>query len=64
MLGEGVEQDTTKGIAWLEQAGASGLAGAWSTLGMIYAEGQGVDKDIDRARDCYQKAGFDPDEFV
>ena len=34
LFGEGVEQNATEGIAWLEQAGAGGLAGAWSTLGL------------------------------
>jgi len=39
------------------------LAGAWSTLGMMFMEGQGVEKDVDRARELYVKAGFNPDEF-
>jgi len=28
------------------------------------AEGQGVEKNLELARDYYQKAGFDPDEIV
>lgn len=64
LFGEGVEQDSLEAIRLLELAGASGLAGAWTTLGMIYKDGQGVDVDIERARECYQKAGYDPDEFI
>jgi len=55
LFGEGVEKNATEAIHWLELAGESGLAGAWSTLGMMFMEGQG--------RELYVKAGFNPDEF-
>jgi len=48
LFGEGVEQNTEQAIFWLERAGENGLAGSWSTLGLI----------------CYAKAGFDPSEFT
>lgn len=64
LFGEGVEQDSLCAVRLLELAGANGLCGAWATLGMIFKDGQGVDVDLDRARECYRKAGFDPDEFV
>lgn len=64
LFGEGVEQDSLEAIRLLELAGANGLAGAWTTLGLIYKDGQGVEVDIPRARECYEKAGYDPDEFV
>jgi len=31
---------------------------------MIFAQGDGVEKNVARARDYYRKAGFDPDEFL
>jgi len=64
LFGEGVEQNTPEAIRLLEMAGQSGLAGAWTTLGMIYREGKGIEKDEGKARLCYEKAGFDPDEFA
>lgn len=64
VFGEGVEPDAMEAIRLLELAGEAGLAGAWATLGMIYNEGRGVAPDKERARDYYQKAGFDPNEIV
>ncbi len=64
LYGEGVEQSTQEAVRLLEMSGCSGLAGSWSTLGMIFKEGIGIDADESRARDYYVKAGFDPDEIT
>lgn len=64
LFGEGVEQNSTEAIRLLELAGSSGLAGAWTTLAMIYRDGMGVDADPERERDYLSKAGFDADDMA
>jgi len=64
LFGECTDKNTELAIEWLEKAGESGLAGAWTTLGMIYNEGQGVAVDKEKAAECYRRAGFDPAEFL
>lgn len=64
MEGECVAQDGELAVAWLEKAADQGLAGSLATLAMMYNEGRGVAQDKDKARELYQRAGFDADEFV
>jgi hypothetical protein len=40
-------------------AAAQGMLGSLTTLGMMYQEGNGVEKDEEKAREYYKKAGFD-----
>ena len=44
---------------WFEKAAAQGLAGSLTTLGMMYQDGYGVEKDEEKAKEYYKKAGFD-----
>ncbi len=64
LYGEGVKQNSQETIRLLQLSGANGLAGSWTTLGMVYKDGIGVSVDVERARECYSNAGFDPDEFI
>ena len=44
---------------WFERAAAQGLQGSLTTLGMMYQDGYGVEKDEAKALAYYKKAGFD-----
>jgi TPR repeat protein len=46
-------------VEWFEKAGEQGLAGSQTTLAMMYEEGNGVEKDIEKANELYRAAGFD-----
>ncbi|OAD21739.1 Sel1 domain-containing protein repeat-containing protein [Candidatus Thiomargarita nelsonii] len=58
MEGECVEQNDTQAIHWFRLAAEQGLAGAQATLGNLYEQGRGVEKDLEEAKRWYAKAGF------
>jgi TPR repeat protein len=53
-----VEQNLPKAVVWFKRAAEQGLAGSQTTLGMLYEEGRGVEKDPEEAKRWYEKAGF------
>ena len=48
--------DLAQGVALLQHAAAAGDAAAIYSLGMVYFEGQGVTKDVERARGLFEAA--------
>jgi glutamyl-tRNA reductase len=42
-----------------EKAAEQGLQGSLTTLAMMYEQGEGVEKDIEKAKELYKAAGFD-----
>ena len=48
--------DLAQGVALLQHAAAAGDAAAIHSLGMVYLEGQGVTKDVERARGLFEAA--------
>jgi hypothetical protein len=62
--GECVTKDPAEAARWFRLAGDQGLAGSLTTLAMMYQEGNGVPRDLDQARSLYERAGFDPKEFL
>ena len=48
--GRGVEQDYAKAMDWYRKAADRGLADAEYSVGVLYENGWGVTKDIDRAK--------------
>jgi len=57
--GECVEKDPAMAAQWFRKASEQGLAGSLTTLALMYAEGNGVDKDPEEAKRLYAAAGFD-----
>ena len=53
------EQNAPKAIEWFEKAAEQGLQGAMTTIGMMYREGNGVERDEEKAKEWFRKAGFD-----
>lgn len=54
--GEGVAQDVSKALEWLNKAVKAGDADAMGVLGEIFAEGALVPRDLRLAREWYTKA--------
>lgn len=54
--GEGVAQDLTHGIQFLQEAALGGEANAWFRLGKIYDDGDFVPQDFAKALNCYASA--------
>ena len=54
--GNGVAQDNTQALAWLQKAAAQGFPEAQYNLGVFYEKGHGIPQDDDRARAWYEKA--------
>jgi localization factor PodJL len=54
--GEGIAQDLTEAVHWLERAASAGLAPAQYRLAAMYERGQGVAKDLGKARSWYAAA--------
>jgi len=50
--GHGGPQDFVEARRLFELAANAGVTGAMNRLGLLYANGQGVPKDYQRARDC------------
>jgi TPR repeat protein len=53
------EPQPEKALHWFRKAAEQGLAGSQTTLGMMYAEGRGVEKDPEEAKRWYKMAGFE-----
>lgn len=51
-----VEQSDTHALWWFEQAAELGHPEAQINMGLIYANGEGVDRDLDKALYWYSKA--------
>ena len=49
-------------LFWYEQAGDSGIPDGYFAMGLCYQEGQGVEKDLARARELYLRADI-PDAY-
>ena len=62
--GEGVQVDGQQAVRWLERGAEQGLIGSMATLADLYANGVVLARDVDKARYWYERAGFDPDEFL
>ena len=58
MQGECAAKNGSEAVKWFERAAAQGLQGSLTTLGMMYEQGDGVEKDLDKAQALYEKAGF------
>lgn len=54
----GVEKDAASGLVLLEKAANGGNTPSSVYLGNIYAKGQGVERDMERAMKWYEQAGF------
>jgi TPR repeat protein len=64
MEGDCVEQNGELAVKWFTMAADQGLQGSQTTLGMLYEQGSaGVEKDLDKAKEWYAKAGFSPEEL-
>ncbi len=50
------DENTAEAVRWLERAASAGLAPAQYRLAALYERGQGVAKDLGRARSWYQSA--------
>ena len=53
----GIKQDKDEGLKWFHRAMKEGSGRAAYILGVAYEHGDGVDKDIDKAIEYYQKGG-------
>lgn len=62
--GNGVPQDHTKAIYWLEKSANQGNANAQSTLGLIYYFGDCVPKDYTKAIYWFKKASKQRDAIA
>lgn len=60
----GVPQDHTKAIYWLEKSANQGNANAQSTLGLIYYFGDCVPKDYTKAIYWFKKASKQRDAIA
>jgi len=60
-IGQGVEQDYTEAVKWLQKAAEQGVARAQVFLGSAYANGQGVAQDQAEALKWYRKAAEQDD---
>ena len=56
LYGECVEKDEMQAAEWFRRAAGQGLAGAMMTLGMMYEQGLGVERDPERAKRFYAQA--------
>ena len=54
-----MQKDGEQAVKWFTRAAEQGLAGSQTTLAMMYEEGRGVEKDLDKAKEWYAKAGFE-----
>ena len=64
MEGDCVDQDGDQAVKWFTKAAEQGLQGSQTTLGMMYEQGTGgVERDLEKAKEWYAKAGFSPEEF-
>ena len=52
----GVEQDSAKALEWLEKAAAQGYARSLFWLGLLYETGDGVKKDLPKAKELFKQA--------
>ena len=55
MKGDGVEQNHKQAAYWFRESCENGERSAFSYLGDCYRKGLGVDKDVIKAFDLYQK---------
>jgi TPR repeat protein len=55
-LGDGVDEDKTAALAWLERAAALGNAKAINFVGSFAEDGWAGPRDMARAADCYARA--------
>jgi TPR repeat protein len=61
--GECVEANGAKAVEWFKKAAEQGMTGSMATLGMMYKEGNGVEKNVEEARKWYKLAGFGEEEM-
>lgn len=55
-MGHGVKQDYKKGVELYELAGKQGDTIALCNLGKLYRDGEGVDKDVNAAKEYFLRA--------
>ena len=64
MEGDCAEQNGELAVKWFTAAAEQGLQGSQTTLGMMYEQGTaGIEKDPEKAKEWYSKAGFNPEEL-
>ena len=56
LYGECVTRDEAEAAVWFRCAADQGLAGAMMTLGMMYEQGLGVERDLEQAKGLYARA--------
>ena len=56
LYGECVAKDEREAADWFRRAAAQGLAGAMMTLGMMYEQGLGMERDVEQAKRLYARA--------
>ncbi|MCQ2248321.1 MAG: zinc-ribbon domain-containing protein [Treponema sp.] len=56
------KEDFKNAFIWYEKAANNGDNDALRELGILYNNGDGVEKDLDKAFDCFLKAGEDTDD--
>mgnify|MGYP000580639738 CR=1 FL=1 len=53
------EKDIQAAFEWFEKGAGQELIGSYAKLGMLYQEGNGVEHDLEKAKEYLSKAGFD-----
>ena len=56
VFGEGTPVDFTEAVYWFGVAADQGHAPSLNELGIMYAEGMGVDADLEKAKEFWKKA--------
>ncbi len=56
--GECTKQNSAEAAVWFRKAADQGLIGSLTTLASMYEQGQGVEKDMEKAQALYKEAGF------
>lgn len=66
MLGEGIDEDTQAGVAWIQKAADLNDSRAQRLLSKLYYQGIGVDQDLEKGRDWVEEAAKQghPDALV
>ena len=58
------QPNLAKAFEWFSRAAEQGMSGSCATLGMMYENGNGVEKDAAKAREWYRRAGFSDEEMT
>ena len=56
MLGEGIDEDTQAGVAWIQKAADLNDSRAQRLLSKLYYQGIGVEQDLEKGRDWVEEA--------